>query len=570
MAEIRKRKTRMYEPWGYQDENNYQGAETILDNELESFFAGTSYNKDDNKIYFTNKDGETKAELDVSEFVKSDSIIEKTEYADGILKIYFTNGDIITIDLSELLDENEFKDGLIVDNHEVKVLIDSTGEPYLSVSEDGVKISGVDAAIQVETDRATAAEEALDAKIDAETARATSAETALDEKIDAEIARAESAETALQAAIEAEGQRAQDAEQAIDEKIDQEIADRTADVDAEEARAKAREDEIETALNAEITRATQTEQGLNHRIDLVNDELDSEESRAQAAEQELRTLLTNEIADRKADVDEEEARAKAAEEALQNAIEAEEARATSAETALQAAIEAESQRAQNAEQVLDEKIDAEETRATSAETELQDTIEAESQRAQDAEQTLDEKIDAEEARALSAETALLDALDELGVNKFDDVEYDSSAKTINFYAEGDLVKSLDATPFIMSGMIDRVYIDHDTQELVIVWNTESGTEETRISLSEIFNPDEYYTKDEVDAIETSLDEKIAALRTSLNNEVTRATTKEEELENNDIASGSIASDATVSITKNNGDVITFTSAEQINLEAGEF
>jgi hypothetical protein len=314
---------------------------------------------------------------------------------------------------------------------------------------------------------------------------------------------------------------------------------------------------------------------------LVNDELDSEESRAQAAEQELRTLLTNEIADRKADVDEEEARAKAAEEALQNAIEAEEARATSAETALQAAIEAESQRAQNAEQVLDEKIDAEEARATSAETELQDAIEAESQRAQDAEQAIDEKIDqeiadrtadvdAEEARALSAETALLDAIDELGVNKFDDVEYDSSAKTINFYAEGDLVKSLDATPFIMSGMIERVYIDHDTEELVIVWSTESGTEETRISLSEIFNPDEYYTKDEVDAIETSLDEKIAALRTSLNNEVTRATTKEEELENNDIASGSIASDATVSITKNNGDVITFTSAEQINLEAGEF
>jgi hypothetical protein len=267
---------------------------------------------------------------------------------------------------------------------------------------------------------------------------------------------------------------------------------------------------------------------------LVNDELDSEESRAQAAEQELRTLLTNEIADRKADVDEEEARAMAAEEALQNAIEAEEARAESAETALQAAIE------------------------------------AEGQRAQDAEHTLDAKIDAETARATSAETALLDALDELGTNKFDDVEYDSSAKTINFYAEGDLVKSLDATPFIMSGMIERVYIDHDTEELVIVWRTESGTEETRISLSEIFNPEDYYTKDEIDTIEATLDEKIAALRTSLNNEITRATTKEEELENNDIASGSIASDATISITKNNGDVITFTSADEINIEAGEF
>lgn len=330
MAEIKKRKTRMYEPWGYQDENNYQGAETILDNELESFFAGTSYNKDDNKIYFTNKDGETKAELDVSEFVKSDSIIDKVEYKDGILTITFTNGDVITIDLTELIDENEFKDGLTIDDHVVKVLIDSTGEPYLSVSEDGVKISGVDAAIQVETDRATAAEEALDAKIDAEITRATSAETALDEKIDAETARAESAESDLQAAIEAEGQRAQDAEQVLDEKID-----------AEETRAKAREDEIETALNAEKTRATQTEGQLNHRIDVVNDELDSEESRAQAAEQELRTNLTSEIADRKADVDAEEARAKAAEQDLQTAIGDESDRAISAETALDEKIDQE-------------------------------------------------------------------------------------------------------------------------------------------------------------------------------------------------------------------------------------
>ena len=63
------KKTRMYEPWGYQEENNYQGEETILENDLNSFFADTSYNKDDNKIYFTNKDGETKASLDVSEFV---------------------------------------------------------------------------------------------------------------------------------------------------------------------------------------------------------------------------------------------------------------------------------------------------------------------------------------------------------------------------------------------------------------------------------------------------------------------------------------------------------------------
>ena len=532
-----KRKTRMYEPWGYREENNYQGNETILDNDLESFFAGTSYNKDDNKIYFTNKDGETKASLDVSEFVKSDSIIEKTEYKDGILKIYFTNGDVITIDLSELLDENEFKDGLVVDNHEVKVLIDSTGEPYLSVSENGVKISGVDAAIKVETDRAKAAEEALDAKIEAETARATSAETALDEKIDAEITRATSAETALQNAIDAEVQRATSAETVLDGKIDQEIADRIADVDAEETRAKAAEQALQTALTNEITRATQTEQQLNHRIDMVNDELDSEESRAQAAEQELRTLLTNEIAERKADVDEEEARAKAAEEALQDAIDDEEARATSAETALQNAIDAEATRAQEAEADLQAAIDAEAARATSAETALQNAIDAEVQRATSAETALDGKIDqeiadriadvdAEETRAKGVEADLQNQLNNLENNKFDDAVYDSSAKAINFYAKGAVVATIDATDFIKDGMIDRVYIDNETQELVIVWNAASGKDETRIPLSDIFNPENYYTKDEIDDKVDTINSAI----TNVQGDITTLTDSVRELE----------------------------------------
>ena len=183
-----KRKTRMYEPWGYREENNYQGREIICENDLDSFFADTEYVKDDNKIYFYNKDGEKVGILNVEEFVKSDSIVEKTEYKDGILKIYFTNGDIITIDLTELLDENEFKDGLIVADHVVKVLVDANSERWLTVSPDGVKVSG----IQAEIDR-------------------------LDERIDDEIARATSEEARIEA------------------KLDQEIADREADVDAEEA-----------------------------------------------------------------------------------------------------------------------------------------------------------------------------------------------------------------------------------------------------------------------------------------------------------------------------------------------
>ena len=491
-----KRKTRMYEPWGYRDENNYESSEIIRENDLESFFSDVNYNKDDNKIHFQNKDGEEVASLDVNEFVKSDSIIDHTEYKDGILSIYFTNGDVVNIDLTELLDENEFKDGLVVNEHVVKVLIDGESDDYLSVSEGGVKVAGVKADIEAEEARATSAETALDEKIDDEIARATSAETALDAKIDQEISRAEAAE------------------QALDEKIDQEIADRTADVDAEEARAK------------------DAEEALSNRVNALNDELDAEESRAQAAEQELSTRLTTEINERKADVDEEEGRAKAAEQALQNAIDTEVARATSAETELQAAIEAEGQRAQDAEAALDAKIDDEIARAKEAEQALDEKIDQEI-----ADRTAD--VDAEEARAISAETELVEGIEILGSVKFDDVAYDSSAKTITFYAEGSAKATIDTTDFVKDGMISDVKIEGGN--LVITFNTDSGKEDINIPLSDIFNPENYYDKDAIDGIVSGISEEISteaatraendeALSQSIDAEKTRAEAKETALQ----------------------------------------
>lgn len=268
-----KRKTRMYEPWGYVDENNYLSSEIIMENDLYEFFADTKYVKDDNKIYFYNKDGDKVGELDVSEFVKSDSIIEKTEYSDGILTITFTNGDVITIDLTELLDENEFKDGLTISDHVVKVLVDPTSERWLTVSEDGVKVSG----IQAEIDR-------------------------LDEKIDNEVSRATQEEAR------------------IDAKLDQEIADRIADVDEEENRAKAAEQTITTNLNNEITRATRTEQAVNSRVDALNDELDAEKSIREANDVALGLRITTETNDRIAAVTAEKDRAEAAEQALDERI----------------------------------------------------------------------------------------------------------------------------------------------------------------------------------------------------------------------------------------------------------
>ena len=317
MAEIRKRKTRMYEPWGYRDENNYESSEIIYENDLESFFADVNYNKDDNKIHFYNKDGEEKVALDVSEFVKSDSIIDKVEYKDGILTITFTNGDEVHIDLSELIDENEFKDGLIVEGHVVKVLVDDESERWLTVSENGIKVSG----IQSEIDR-------------------------LDDRVDVEISRA----------IAEEGR--------IESKLDQEIQDRIADVDTEENRAKAAEQTLTTNLANEITRATQTEQGLNHRIDVLNDELDSEESARESNDAALSLRITTEVNDRIAAINAEKTRAEAAEAALNDKIDAEISNREAADSVISGAVdnlsnglEIEVQRAKDEEEAINERID---------------------------------------------------------------------------------------------------------------------------------------------------------------------------------------------------------------------
>jgi hypothetical protein len=444
---MQKRRTRMYEPWGYREENNYQSSENIREDDLSSFFAGVEYKRSDNKIHFSNKDGEEVGTLNVNDFIKSDQIVEKAWYEDGKIYVKFTNGDLITVDVKELLDENEFKEGLQVVDGIVSVLKDPASEKWLTISENGVKVDG----IQAEIDR-------LDGRIDDETSRATSEESRIEAKLDAEITRST------------------DEDARLDGKIDD-----------------------------ETTRAKEAEAGLSRRIDTLNDELDREEARAQAAEQELSTRLTTEIADRKADVDEEEARAKAAEEALQEAIDDETARATSAETALQTAIDNEAARATAAEGVLQTNIDNEASRATSAETDLQGAINDEATRAQGVEDSLNDKIDA-------AVSSITDAVsEEVADRKAEAVAsaaYDESAKTINFLnANGAVISSVDATDFIKDGMIESVKIENGN--LVITFNTESGKEPISIPLSDIFNPNNYYTKDEINEKVSTINDNIS-------------------------------------------------------------
>ena len=149
---------------------------------------------------------------------------------------------------------------------------------------------------------------------------------------------------------------------------------------------------------------------------------------------------------------------------------------------------------------------------------LKDALEEEVERATSAETELQGEIDAEAGRAISAETELNEKLDEeIEARKASSVasaDYDSNEKLIKFYnANDEVIDSIDATAFIKDGMVDSVElveISGDTY-LHIVFNTDAGKEDIYINIGDIFNADNYYTKDEIDEKVTALQEMDAAL-----------------------------------------------------------
>lgn len=81
-------------------------------------------------------------------------------------------------------------------------------------------------------------------------------------------------------------------------------------------------------------------------------------------------------------------------------------------------------------------------------------------------------------------------------NYFDSVEYDSTSKRINF-KHGQTVKGyVDASSFIKDGMVSSVTVSNGN--LVVTFNTDAGREDITLALTEIFNPNNYYTKTDAD------------------------------------------------------------------------
>ena len=140
-----------------------------------------------------------------------------------------------------------------------------------------------------------------------------------------------------------------------------------------------------------------------------------------------------------------------------------------------------------------------------------------------------EKIEGEIGN-LSDEVALKANATDL-LTLFDGAEYNSQTKKIVFKHGDTVLVQIDATDFIKDGMVSNVEIVDN--KLVISFNTDSGKENIEIPLSEIFNPNDYYTKTQIDAKEQSVNASIAlkANITDLNAETTARQEKDTTLQN---------------------------------------
>ena len=227
---------------------------------------------------------------------------------------------------------------------------------------------------------------------------------------------------------------------------------------------------------------------LQSQINSTNNAIQAEVSRATAAEDDLLGKINKEITDRIAHVDQEQARATTAETNLNNKIEAE-------TTARIADVNTEESRAKIAEEALDQKIDDEITNRIA-------DVNLEESRARAAEQAIDNKLDTEIANRKADAVA--------------SAEYNKNDVKIYFRNKnGQVISTVDAKDFIVDGMVSRVYINN--RELIIDWNADAGIQTTRIPLDQIFNPDNYYTKAQVNDLIDGVNDRIDTSNQNISN-----------------------------------------------------
>lgn len=324
----------------------------------------------------------------------------------------------------------------------------------------------------------------------AEEARAQEAEEQLDDKIDDETERAISAETHLQTEIT-------------------ELSGAVSNIDARVTRNTNDISALTDALNSEISRSTTKDAEHDALISGLTNGLDNEIQRAMSAE----TVLHNEILA-------ERDRALAAESALTNTLNSEITRSTAKDaehdaeiSGLSTSLQNEINRAVGAENTLRNDLNNEiSARTASDNTQNQRITALEVGKADKSDLNnyytkteSDNKYATKEyISGLTENIYTKDETNALLDEKADKIssvasaQYNSQNKTIDFKnISGTVISSIDARDFIKDGMVDNVVITNGN--LVITFNTDAGKEPISIPLTSIFDPTNYYSKDDIDA-----------------------------------------------------------------------
>jgi len=121
------------------------------------------------EIQLIGKNGLVISRIDVADFIK-DGILNGVELIDidGVSYIRFTfnTGEVIDLNVKDLIDVYKAGDGLQLVDNVFSIKRDATSENFLTVSPDGIKVSGIQSAIDVANVGLVNAIDAVDAKVE--------------------------------------------------------------------------------------------------------------------------------------------------------------------------------------------------------------------------------------------------------------------------------------------------------------------------------------------------------------------------------------------------------------------
>ena len=82
------------------------------------------------------------------------------------------------------------------------------------------------------------------------------------------------------------------------------------------------------------------------------------------------------------------------------------------------------------------------------------------------------------------------------LNLANKLEWDSNAKSLKLYSGNHLLATVDGSTWVKDGMVESAAVVGNNLE--ITFNTDSGKEKISVPLTDVFNPDNYYNKTEID------------------------------------------------------------------------